>query len=420
MLTISIALASGDTLNFTIDEAIDYALENNREIKQLTIEHDRAQARVGEALSAFYPTLSTSGFFVYLTDVPVLALDSIPIPMGRNENYNVQVSLQQVLFAWGKIYNAYRITDISQEIVKLKLERKQQETRYSVTNAFYGILTLEELVKLTEESHAQLKRHENAVRIRYQNGLVSHFDLLRAQVQVANLRAKVIEAENGLRIAREGFKLLLGVPLNNSIVVSGELKLDEETFDLETLTSTALTARAEIKNLQHLENISRLSLAITRRANLPTLFAGAQYERKKPFSFTGNEWGSNITFNVGVQFNIFDGFKNFYQEQQASLALKEARLALEGLREAITLQVKQAYLNFLAARDAAEAARENVSQAQKAFEIVETRYKNGLATNLEYFDAQLALMQAKTNHLSALKNYNGSKAEIYSAIGKEE
>lgn len=420
LLTFLVSIATSDTFIFSLDDAIDYALENNPEIAQLTIEFEKSNAKVGQALSAFYPNISASGYYAYITDVPIIEFDSIPIPFGTHENYNIQVSLQQVIFAWGKIYNAYRISDMSQEIARLTLLRKQQEIRYSVTNSFYGLLVLEELVKLSQESLTQLKRHEEAVESRYKAGFVSQFDLLRARVQVANLKPQVIEAENGLKLAREAFKMSLGMPLEHDFEISGELKMIEEEFNLEELTTTALEQRVELKNVKHLESIANLTKAIARRANLPSIVAGAMYERRKPFSFTGDEWGSNITFNVGFEFPLFSGFNNFYQYQEASLLLKEAHLAYNNLERAITLEVKAAYLNLLAAKEALMTAQENVGQAEKAFEIMETRYKNGLATNLEFMDAQLAFMQAKTNYLSALKNYNTSMAEIYKSIGKEE
>jgi outer membrane protein TolC len=102
------------------------------------------------------------------------------------------------------------------------------------------------------------------------------------------------------------------------------------------------------------------------------------------------------------------------------LEIREAQLAYENLEKAITLEVKQGYLNFLAAYEALTTAQDNVGQAEKAFVIIEKRYKNGLATNLEYLDTQLALMQAKANYLSALQVYHTSSADIYKAIGKEE
>jgi outer membrane protein TolC len=420
ILALFLSMTTADTLTFTVEEAIDFALQNNPEIAQLTIAYEKSEAQVGQAISSFYPNLTASGYFAYITDVPVIEFDSIPIPFGSNENYGLRVSLQQVLFTWGKLYNAYKISDLASDIAEMSLVRKQQEIRYSVTDAFYGVLVLEEYTKQARASLEQLERFAASVETRFKAGLVSRFDLLRAQVQVENIKPQVIQAENTLNLAREGFKLLLGMDLDTEFSLAGELRMIEEDFSLQQLIDDAVQNRAELKNLKKTEKIAQLSQAIARRANLPSVVGGATYERTKPFSITGDEWGSSLTFNLGFELPLFTGFNNLYKSREAGLVLKEARLALENLERAIILEVKTAYLSYLAAREAIDAAENNVGQAREAFNIIETRYKNGLATNLEVLDTELAYRQAQVNYLTALRNHNTALAEIYKAIGKED
>lgn len=414
-----ITLTNSDTISFTLNDAIEFALNNNPEIRQMLISTEKSISDIGIARSAFYPTISATGYYAYLSDLPLFQLDSVYIPMGQHENYNFQISLQQVLFAWGKIYDAYRIAGLNRDIAELNLLRKKQEIRCSVTKAYYGLLVLEQMVELTRESFEQLKRHEESVRKRYEAGLVAQFDLLRSQVQVANLKPKMIEAENGLKLAKEGFKMLLGLPQDAEFILMDSLEIIEEDFNFEQIKDNALNNRAEIKNLNKVGRLAKIGRSLKARANLPTLFAGVSYDRKKPFSFGGNDWGSNLTFNVGFQMPIFSGFKNLYDYQSASLAIKEANLARENLLKGIIIEVKQAYFNLNAAKEAIQAAQENITQAEKAFNIIETRYKNGLATNLEYLDAQLAMMQAKANYLNALKDYLSARADLIKAKGED-
>lgn len=409
-----------DTLELSLSQAIEYAFENNPEIEQLTLDSDIARVMVDEARSAFYPSISASGYYAYMSDVAVFEFDSVLIPVGQHENYNYQVSLQQVLFTWGKIYNAYKISDLGKDIAQLDLLRKKQEVRYSVTDAFYGLLILEQMVALSRESMLQLERHSRSVETRYKAGLVPQFELLRANVQVANLKPQLIEVENGLKLAKEGFKMLLGLPLHQEFKLIGELQMVEDEFDIDDLAASALENRVELKNLKKYARITELSKQIAARANLPSLVAGATYARTRPFGLGGDDWGTNITFNLGFDFPIFTGFRNLAQYKQATLQVKGAQLAFENLEKGIMLEVKQAFYNFQAAKQSIIAAQDNVTQAEKTYEIIDIRYRNGLATNLEFMDVQLAAMQARTNYLSALKNYYSARAEINKAIGKEE
>lgn len=413
-------ISSADTVTFNLDEAIDFGLINNPEIKQLTINVEKAEIGVNNAIAVYYPSLSMSGYFAYLSEVPVLDFDGMPIPMGQHKNYSVAVSLQQVIFAWGKLYNYYKIAEIQSDIAELTRKRKEQEIRFSVTDGFYGLLILEKMVILSEESLAQLERHEDAVEKRYRAGLVPHFELLRSQVQLANLKQQVIEAKNGYNLAREGFKMLLGMDMDKEVVISGDLDVKEESYELDELLTEAMEERIELINMKNYERIAERGRDIARKLVLPTIVAGATYEKSRPFGFGGDEWGSNLTFNVGFQFDIFSGFKTRYQYEDALLLLREAELAKENLEKAIQFEVKQSYLNLKAAEEGIDAARENVAQAEKAFSIIDKRYRHGLVTNLEYLDTQLAQMQAKTGYLSALKNYHSARAALLNAIGKEE
>jgi len=417
---ILMSIMQADTLHLTLDQAIDYALMNNPEVEQLSLAHEKSLTQVGQARAAFYPNVTASGGYAYITNIPVIEFDSVPISFGQSENYSLSVSAQQVLFAWGTIYNAYRITDLSKDIAELTLLRREQELKFEVADAFYGLLVMEEMVKLSRESLDQLRRHTVAVEKRYKAGLVPQFDLLRAQVQEANLKPQVINVENGLNLAREGFKMLLGLDLGTEFAIEGDLEVMQEDFVLDTLTGIALRERIELKNLKKYRQIAQLGKQIAARANLPTLVAGATYERVKPFGFMGDEWGSDVVFNIGFQMTLFNGFKNLYGYREATLQKREAELAYENLQKAITFEVRQAYLNLQSAGEALETAQENVAQAEMAFSIIDKRYKAGLATNLEYMDAQLAAQQARTNYLSAIKDYYTSRAEIFKAIGKED
>lgn len=413
-------ITAADTMQLNLDDAITYGLEHSPEMKQMDIDVERAEVQINNAIAAYYPSLSMSGYFAYLSEVPVLEFDGMPIPMGQHKNYSVSVSLQQVIFAWGKLYNYYRIAEIQAEMAKLTRTRREQEIRYAITDAFNGLLVLEEMVRISQESLMQLERHEEAVEKRFRAGLVPHFELLRSQVQVANLRQQVIEIENGLKLAREGFKMLLGMELDDEFVVSGDLEKREEVYELELLMEDAMEHRIELENVRHLERIAERGRDIARKLALPTIVAGATYERSKPFGFGGDDWGSNLTFNVGFQFDIFSGFKTRYEYEKAQLLLREANLAKENLKKAIQVEVKQSYLNLRAAEEGIATAEENVAQAEEAFTIIDKRYRNGLVTNLEYLDTQLAQMQAKTGYLTALKNYHSARAALMKAVGKEE
>jgi outer membrane protein TolC len=420
LILINLFTLPWDTLFLDLPGAVDYALINNPEIRDLALDLDLSKLKVDEATADFLPSLTASGYYSYISYVPVIENGNVRIQIGQHDNYNVQLSLQQVIFTWGRFYDAYRFADIGKKIASLTLARKRQEIRYAVTQSFYGLLVLQEMVKVTGESYAQLKRHEDAVRKRYEAGLAVQFELLRAQVQVANLKPRLTEVENNLLLARNGFQMLLGMPLDQAFGLAGELGLiDTADYELANLNDSALANRAEIRNLENAEKMGQLARTMIGRSNLPSIAAGATYAYKNPAGLTDNGWGGNLTLNVGFNWPLFSGFKNLARYRAATVNMKRARLAVEEVKKAVTIEVKNAYATYQAAREASVAARENLDQADQALVMIDNRYKNGLATNLEYLDVELARMQAKTNYLNALKDYHTARAAIDRAVGKE-
>jgi outer membrane protein TolC len=414
-------------MEFDLKAAVDYALEHNPELQQQRLELDRARSQVSEAVAGAYPKLSLTGSYGYISELPIMEFQLDPtqppvvIPMGRHANYALKATMQQPIFTWGQLYRGYEITDINYESSKRKLERKVQEVSCQVKEGFYGLLLAERMVELTQQGLDRAEQHLKTVEKRYRAGMVPDFELLRAQVQVANIRPQLARAENGLKLAQEGFKLLLGTPLDAELKLHGEFPMPD--FELPKLTdclTEALENRLELKNLNATIAMAQHRVLILRSARLPILVGTASYEYKRPFQFAADEWGSDLIFGLGFSLPIFDGFKTRAAIEAAEIDLKRAVLAQASYESFIQLEVKEAYLSFEAAQEAVEVSEETVAQARKGAEIVETRYQNGLATNLEVFDAQLALMQAETNRAQALCDYAQARARLELAIGKED
>lgn len=425
LLTSSMAMAV--PLELDLEGVIEYALKNNPEVKQARLALDAARAGRLEAGARAYPSLSLTGSYGYISELPVIELQLDPtqppvaIPMGRHASYALRAGLQQPLFTWGRLYQGYEIARINYESSERMLRRKEQEVRCRVTNGFYGLLLAQRMAELSMEGLERAERHLKVVEKRYRAGMVPDFELLRAQVQVANLRPKLIAAESGVKLARDGLKLILGVPSDVELELKGEFPEPEAKLpELTDCLTEALENRLELKNLNETIAMAQYGLSIARSTRLPMLVGTATYEYKRPFQFAEDEWGSALIFGLGLSLPLFDGFKTRAHIQQASVDLKQAALARESFAQVVEVEVKEAWLMMEGAKEAARASQEAVVQARKGVEIMETRYQNGLATNLDVFDAQLALGQAELTLAQALCDYAQARARLELSIGKED
>lgn len=414
--------SEGNAGVITFHEAIEMALEHNKGILAARDAVREAEAGVTIARSGFLPTIDVQGSYTRLAELPAIEIE-IPglgtkeFQMGEMENYVARASLQQPLFTWGKILGGYKISKLNLDATREDYRKQENELVFDVTKSFYSILVLEELVKLTEDAYKQTQNHVNAVEKRYNAGVASKFDLLRARVQLKNMEPQVIKVKNGLEIAKTGFKTLIGLPQDSLISLEGGLKYEPIEIDLEKSIKEAEVNRPEIKSLALRKRMASEALLIVKKANWPTLAFIANYDYKKPVYFK-NAWGTDWNVTVALQMPIFTGLGNIGKMREARYRLSRAEHGLNLLKEGIELEIRVAYLGIEEAKKLVESQKENIVQAEEALSIVEERYKQGLATSLEVMDTQLALTQAKTNWLQSLSDYLITRARLEKALGK--
>lgn len=433
--------------NLTLQGAIKTALEKNRTLLIHKEEIEKAEGAVTEARANFLPTLSISGSYTRLAEVPELefavpVFDTLQIPvfddlgnpigytyvpgitgmrrsafkMGEENNYMGRFSLQQPIFTWGRVWNSYEIAKLNFRAAEEGYRKRENEVVFDVTEAFYRVLYLEELVKLTGESYKQIKRHLSVVEKRYDAGLASKFDLIRARVQLANMEPQVLKVKDGLKMAKARLKILLGLPLDEEVELKGELEYESTQVDLAQAIKEALSRRPELNELKLRKAMAEKALAIASASNKPSLALLVNYSYQKPYQFE-DEWGGNWDATLALQIPLFSGGATSGKIQQARAKLHQAELGLEMLRDAVELEVRNAVLELEETAKLVKSQKENVHQAEVALEIAEERYENGLMTSLEVMDAQLALTQAKTNYLQALSGYLIARSKLKKVVG---
>jgi outer membrane protein TolC len=428
---------------FSLDQAIERALEHNEGILAAEAQLKATDVGVAVARSGFFPTITAQGSYTRLADLPSLGMPEygmmqVPVfgpmgdtigftivpgiigatdfKMGNEENYTARLSLQQPLFMWGKAWNGYQMAKLNAGAAKEDYRKTRNELLFDVTKAFYGILVLTEFVTLTEDAYWQVEKHVEAVKERYDQGLASEFDLLRARVELSNMEPQVVKVRNGLETARTGFKILLGLPQDAGIELKGELDYQPVSIDLDESIEKARVSRPEARALLLRKQMARKALALARKANLPNMVFIANYDYKKPLYFD-NQWGEDWNMTASLQMPIFTGLSNIGRVKQAKSRLSQAEHGLKLLQEGVEMEVRTAYLALREAERLSISQEKNVAQAEKALEIAKRRYKTGLATSLEVMDTQLSLTRARTNQLQALSDCMVGRAALERATG---
>lgn len=400
----------------TLEEAVNIALKNNLQILLAKEKIKEAEGGVKGAFAAYFPNLSLQGSYTHLGEVPSFSIPFVgEFPMGEQDTTSFTLTLTQPLYTGGKLSLSYDLARLNYQRTKYNLRQIQDELIFEVKKSFYSVLLARENVKIAKQALSQAELHLKIVESFYDSGRASRFDLLRAKVEVDNLKPELIKAKNSLNLAREGLANLLSLP-SSSLKVEGELEFEPLILNLDKAIENAFNLRSDLKALMAQKDMASTSLRMTEVMNMPTLSLVGNYQ----YSDEEGSWEDSWNAGLVLSFNLFDSGRKKASLQQKASQLNQVELAIEQLKEAIELEVKKAFWDMQVAEETIFAQEQNIKQAEEALSIAEARYKNGTITQVEVLDAQLALTRARLNYTRALFDHEIAKAALIKAMGKEK
>lgn len=425
-------------LHLDWDAAWALALEANEDHQAARLEREQANLQVLEAYSYAMPTLNLDGTLNHYFEIP-----SNPVTMPGELNFAnpgqpftttfafaqentmmASAQLTQPLWLAGKVGLGVRIAKNYREISELGVDVSEQDLRVRLTESFYGVLIANESVDVARMALAQAERHRDRVQHLFDEGMVSEYDLIRARVAVSNLQPQVDEAEMMRALAERGLKNLLAVDLEREIVVDGELEdvILGPDMDFADASQRALDQRLELRQLELQRALYEDQQVVEARSWLwPNFLAGLRWEtqaQSNKFDFPDQQFFNGLSAQLIVNIPLFDGLASHRRSQIAEVNIRNTRLQESQLRRGIELQTFQARKGFELAATKLQSALAGRAEAERGHEIAQTRYAEGVGTQLEVLDAQLQLNQSRINVLQAQYDQIVARARYDRAIGR--
>ena len=277
---------------------------------------------------------------------------------------------------------------------------------------------MKSFVKVAEEAVEVAGKHYKNVKSLFEVGMASKFDLLRSEVEVANLKPQLIKARNNLKIAELRLKTLLGLDLSQPVEIKGDITYETFEPDQEECLIRALQNRPEISQLKYQKQMAGEMLKLARASSLPSLaLAGAYNFWADQFNFNKDAWQNFYVVNLVFTIPIFNGFSTSARVAQSKAMIRELSFTKRGLMDMVKFEVRQALLKLNEAKESLLSQGKNVEQAQESLRIAELNFSEGMATTLDVSSVQAALTMAKTNYLQALYDYVISLAQLEKAMG---
>jgi len=416
---------SQEKITLTLEDSLQLALSQNPYHLASEEKVEAARHKLREAASSFFPSLNAQGLHTLNEKLFELEMPSfIPgqpprrVTLDFTKDYQFSLSFSLPLFTSGRLVSGFKQAKYGLLSTQETVRQSEQLTVFNTKKAFYGVLLAKKFVKVAEEAVEVAEKHYQRVKNLYEVGMASKFDLLRSEVQVANLKPQLIRARNNLKVAELGLKTILGLDLSQPIEIKGELSYQPIEPDLEACLAKALRKRPELHQLKYQKQIAGEMVKMIRASNLPSLAVAGTYNFwADKFNFKEKNWQSYYSVNLVLTVPLFNGFATSARIAQSKAAIRELELNRKGLEETIRFEVRQAILNLKEAKESLLSQEKNVEQAQESLRIAELNYAEGLATTLDVSSAQATLSQAKINYSQALYDYVVSLAQLDKAMG---
>jgi len=448
-LMLALASAHADTLQLDAAKAVELALANPKVVQLARAKIEDAAAGKGVTFGSFLPQVSASGTYTRLgtvneftmyaakesvmglpvfdpegnyigktVPIPVaVGLDTLNLKLGSANNMALTGTVQQTLFTWGKLINAYRIAGLNLDMTIEGVRQARSQLRVDATSVFYQALLARRTVEVMNDALGQLKGHVAQVQSLYDNGMATKLDLMKATLGLQQMEAQVSQIEGGTELALAALLNTLGIEPGTPVSFAEDLAPDSMVVELDSAQARALEHRPELKQLRDAVKMSELGVAIARTANLPTAFAQANGYYKNPVGFTAG-WGTDWNATIGVSMPLFTGMANASRLRQSQARVRQARVGLAMAEDGIRLDVHAQVLALNQESKNVKYQAKNVEVADAALGLAEQRFQNGLLTNLDYMDSQLALTQSRIAYLNALANYRVARARLEKAVGE--
>ncbi|PKO98972.1 MAG: TolC family protein [Bacteroidetes bacterium HGW-Bacteroidetes-8] len=413
-----------EDLRLTIDKALEIAVDQNLSVKIADEEIARVDWLKRENWYMLLPSVGANAQYTNNVLKPVFFSDFFPggkMEIGSTNSYAVTGTLQVPIFSLALLKNI----EMSEIELRSALESARStkiELIAQVKNSFYGILMLEESLKVLEESYKNAKETADNIRKMYENGLASEYDKIRSDVAVRNILPSITQAKNGLELSKMQLKVLLSLDLNTPVVLEGSIsQYENEISGYNPAEDLTLDGNSNLRTMDiQMEKLDK-SIELIRSQRLPSVAGFANYQlqmQNQEFSFR-DRWSNSFAVGLAIQIPIFSKMSNVLKEKQSRVVMRQLQLQKELLESNLSLAARNSLNEMSRTKIQLESDKEAVMQAKKGYEISKVRYSTGAGTLLELNDTEVALTRSKLNLNQTIYDYIKAKNDYEKVLGND-
>jgi outer membrane protein len=416
---------------FSIQQAVDYAKKNNVQVKNALLDVQIQEQTNKDVTSAAYPQINGSFSLVDNVKTPVSLIPAEffggtpgtyeKFPFGIKYNATGGIALDQLLFD-GQVFVGLQARKTVIDFSQKKVEVTEETIKANIYKIYYQLVVGKTQIGLFDANIDRLDKLLHDTREIYKNGFAEKLDIDKISVQLANVQTEKVKAQNQINNGYLGLKLLMGMPVRDSLVLRDTISYEQVLEELPQVGDFNYSNRKEYQYAELGIKLNQYNIKRYKLSRIPTVSLNAYYnenaQRPKFNFFSGGEWFPVSAVTLRVNVPIFKGFSTKAKIEKATLELQKSINQRETLKLSIDNDIEVANNNFHTAIATLDFQKKNMNLAEEVYRQTKKKYEAGLGSQTEINTAQTDLKAAQTNYINALYDAIIAKVDFLKATGK--
>lgn len=405
--------------SFTMEQALQYAYENNVNVKKAKIDQIIADKKVKETIGIGLPQIDLNGSYNYFLNIPVQLLPGelagqpagtyIPVKFGQKQNATGGVTVSQLLFNGSYIVGlessrAYR------EMSALATEKTVFTIKEAIMMSYAAVLVTDENIKTLDENNKVSGKILNDTRETYKAGLIELQNVEQLEYSYKNLVTNLENLKRTKQKYLNALKYLIGYPQDEELklLTSMEELIQKNQVLVDKSEQVDITNHIDLKLKENALRISELQLKYQKSKSLPSLSAALSssyngFSNKFTFFDKEQQWFNTSVFALQLNVPVFSGLQRSFQTQQAKLEVEKAKLDKDDAEKQLKSDYFGKIKDYENAYDSFKTAQDLVKLSSEIYRKQNVKFKEGLGTSFELSQSETQLFQAQSQfYLSAL------------------
>lgn len=398
------ALFAQSSKELNINQAIELGIANSKNLKLSQNKIDQAVAQLEVVKDNVLPSANAS--FIYNhAEIPTTTFtlpgggSSLQLPK-RADAFVGTAAIQELVYGGGKLKYAKESTKLLADVARLDADKSKEEITYAVINTYYSLYKVAQSKKVVDQNLESIAAQIKQAQRFFEQGIVTKNDVLRFQLQQANITLSQMDIESNRKIINYNLDILLGLPEDTEIKITDPTLSLKSVGSLNDYISQAMTNRQELKQLDVRNKVADYNIKTVRANTLPTVAVGANLYYINPsgnFIPPVNQYLMPVTVGATVSWNIASLWTNKNKVSEAKIEQNEITLQKDVLTDQVKTDINKNFQTYQVAVNKIQVLETSIAQATENDKLLASKYKNNVASVTDRIDAETLLYQAKIN-----------------------